>query len=77
MTSITDWLTKPKGFVFPIGCGFQISVPSTWVVTGPTLPTCNLFVMEVPLGMHHPTDNNTYNNTDNKSDIDLVSPSRN
>ena len=53
MTSITDRLTKPKGFVFPIGCGFQISVPSTWGVTGPTFPTGNLVVLEVPLGMHH------------------------
>ena len=42
MTSITDRLTIPKGFVFPIRCSFQISVPSTWGVTGPTFPTGNL-----------------------------------
>ena len=51
VTSITDRVPKPEGFAFPLVRGFQISVPSTWVVTGPTLPTRD--VMEVPLGMHH------------------------
>ena len=69
-TSITDQGPKPEGFAFPLGRGFQISVPSTWGVTGPTLPTRDLVVMEVSLGMHHLDDIN-------KSDIDLVSPSLN
>lgn len=63
MTSITDRLTKPKGFVFPIGCGFQISVPSTWGVTGPTFPTDNLGLITryAPLGMHHLHETTTIN----------------
>ena len=53
ITSITDRVPKPEGFAFPLGRGFQISVPLAWGVTGPTLPTRDVVVMEVPLGMHH------------------------
>ena len=69
MTSITDRLTKPKGFAFPIGCGFQISGPSTWGVTGPTFPTGNLVVLEVPLGMHHLHETITINPITNRNPI--------
>ena len=43
---------QTKAFAFALSC-FQIRVPSTWVVTGPTFPTRDLFVTEVPLSMHN------------------------
>ena len=52
-TLITDRGAKPEGFAFPLGCGFQISVPSARVVTSPTYPTRDIILMDVPLGMHH------------------------
>ena len=59
MTLVTDRSTKPKGFAFTLSC-----VPSTWVVTGLTFPTHDLFVMEVPLSMHHLGTDNSENGTD-------------
>ena len=71
MTSITDRLTIPKEFVFPTGCGFQISVPSTWGVTGPTFPTDNLVLLTryAPLGMHHLDETITINPITNRNPI--------
>ena len=53
MTLITDRSTKPEGFACPLGCLLNIRVPSTFVVTGPTFPTCNVISTKVPRSMHH------------------------
>ena len=53
MTLITDRSTKPKGFAFLL-----------WVVTGPTFPTRDLFVTEVPLSMRHLGTDNSENDID-------------